>query len=261
MRGTDEASGSLFSYVDLGARIPARHPLRKIRQVVNDALASLDSGFAALYTDFGRPSITPERLIRASLILILFSVRSERQLMEQIEYNLLFRWFVGLGIDDPVWCPTVFSKNRDRLLTTEMSRKLMAAILAHREVAPLLSDDDPGGPPEPDATTEDHPEPNKPETAPIPRLRRQNRNAEVDFRGEKRSNATHTSTTDPDARLYKKSPGTGAMLCFIGHALMENRSGLIVQGDLTRADGRAERRAAIDMIDRSTATRRARPGG
>lgn len=122
-------SGSLFSYVDLEERIPARHPLRKIRQVVNDALASLDADFEGLYTDFGRPSIAPERLIRASLLQILFSVRSERQLMEQMQYNLLFRWFVGLGIDDPVWVPTAFTKNRDRLLTTEMSRMVMAAIL------------------------------------------------------------------------------------------------------------------------------------
>ena len=118
MRGTDEASGSLFSYVDLEQRIPALHPLCKIRQVVNEALASLDAEFAALFADFGRPSIAPERLIRASLIQILFSVRSERLLMEQMQYNLLFRWFVGLGIDDPVWVPTVFTKNRDRLLTT-----------------------------------------------------------------------------------------------------------------------------------------------
>ena len=277
MRGKDEASGSLFSYVDLEARIPARHPLRKIRQVVNEALSSLDPDFESLYTDFGRPSIAPERLIRASLIQILFSVRSERQLMEQMRYNLLFRWFVGLGIDDEVWVPTVFTKNRDRLLTTDMSRKVMAAILAHREVAPLLSDDhfsvdgtlvkawasmksfqpkagdapaddDPGSPPGPDTTPEDQPKTT--ETDPMPRDPRQNRNAEVDFRGEKRSNATHASTTDPDARLYKKSPGTGAMLCFIGHALMENRSGLIVQGDLTQADGHAERRAALDMIHR-----------
>ena len=277
MRGTDEASGSLFSYVDLEARVPARHPLRKIRQVVNGALASLDAEFEALYTDFGRPSIPPERLIRASLIQILFSVRSERQLMEQMQYNLLFRWFVGLGIDDPVWVPTVFTKNRDRLLTTEMSRKVMAAILAHREVAPLLSDDhfsvdgtlvkawasmksfqakaddtppddDPGSPPGPDTPAED--QPHTSETDPMSRPNRQNRNPEVDFRGEKRSNATHASTTDPDARLYKKSPGTGAMLCFMGHALMENRNGLIVQGDLTQADGHAERRAALDMIHR-----------
>ena len=279
MRGADEASGSLFSYVDLEARIPARHPLRKIRQVVNEALVGLDAEFEALYTDFGRPSTPPERLIRASLIQILFSVRSERQLMEQMQYNLLFRWFVGLGIDDPVWVPTVFTKNRDRLLTTEMSRKVMAAILAHRAVAPLLSDehfsvdgtlvkawasmksfqpkaddtppdDDPGGPTHPAIPAADHPEQTPSETDPMSRDRRQSRNAEVDFKGEKRSNATHASTTDPDARLYKKSPGTGAMLCFIGHALMENRNGLIVQGDLTPADGHAERRAALDMIHR-----------
>jgi transposase len=277
MRGADEASGSLFSYVDLEARIPARHSLRTIRQAVNDALASLDAEFEALYTDFGRPSIAPERLIRSSLVQILFSVRSERQLMEQMQYSLLFRWFVGLGIDDPVWVATVFTKNRDRLLTTEMSRKVMAAILAHREVAPLLSDDhfsvdgtlvkawasmksfqpkaggappddDAGNPPGPDAPAEDQPAPIEPETAVMPLPSRHKRNTEVDFRGERRSNATHTSTTDPDARLYKKSPGTGAMLCFIGHALMENRSGLIVQADLTRADGHAERRAALSMI-------------
>ncbi len=283
MRGADETSGSLFSYVDLEERIPPGHPLRKIRQVVNDALASLDADFAALYTDFGRPSIAPERLIRASLLQILFSVRSERQLMEQMHYNLLFRWFVGLGIDDPVWVPTVFTKNRDRLLTTEMSRRVMAAILAHREVAPLLSDehfsvdgtlvkawasmksfqpragsappdspddDDPGDPPIPDTPPAIRTETPAAETAPMNRTTRCNRNAEVDFKGEKRSNVTHASTTDPDARLYRKSPGTGAMLCFMGHALMENRSGLIVQGDLTRADGHAERRAALEMIHR-----------
>ena len=138
MRGTDDVSGSLFSHVDLEERIPVRHPLRKIRRVVNEALASLDAEFEALCTDFGRPSIPPERLIRASLIQILFSVRSERQLMEQMQYNLLFRWFVGLGIDDPVWVPTVFTKNRNRLLTTEMSRKVMAAILAPPPVYSFL---------------------------------------------------------------------------------------------------------------------------
>jgi hypothetical protein len=197
-----------------------------------------------------------------------------------MDYNLLFRWFVGLGIDDPVWVPTVFTKNRDRLLTTDMSRKVMAAILAHREVAPLLSDEhfsvdgtlvkawasmksfqpkadaappDDGGPsdpPAPDATLEPAPSEPPTETDPMPRNSPRQRNAEVDFKGEKRSNATHASTTDPDARLYKKSPGTGAMLCFIGHALMENRNGLIVQGDLTQADGHAERKAALDMAHR-----------
>ncbi|WP_207470748.1 IS5 family transposase, partial [Paracoccus fontiphilus] len=280
MRGTDETSGSLFSYVDLEDRIPARHPLRKIRQVVNDALASLDDEFDRLYVDFGRPSIAPERLIRASLLQILFSIRSERQLMEQMQYNLLFRWFVGLGIDDAVWVPTVFSKNRDRLLTTEMSRKVMAAILAHREVAPLLSDDhfsvdgtlikawasmksfkpkaegtspddeDPDNPPTQGDTPDDQTAEANPETASMPRSTHRSRNAEVDFKGEKRSNATHASTTDPEARLYKKSLGTGAMLCFMGHALMENRHGLVVQGDLTQADGHAERKAALDMLHR-----------
>ena len=278
MRGTDETSGSLFSYVDLEGRIPARHPLRKVRQVVNDALASLDAEFNILYSAEGRPSIAPERLIRASLLQILFSVRSERQLMEQMQYNLMFRWFVGLGIDDPVWVPTVFTKNRDRLLTTDMSRKFLAAILAHREVAPLLSDEhfsvdgtlvkawaslksfqpkadgappdegDPGDPPA--ANPDDKPDLPQLETAPMTRPVHHNRNAEVDFRGEKRSNATHASTTDPDARLFKMSAGTGAVLCFMGHTLMENRNGLIVQADLTRADGHAERRAAIDMIHR-----------
>ena len=280
MRGTDEASGSLFSYIDLEERIPPRHPLRKIRQVVNDALASLYADFETLYTDFGRPSIPPERLIRASLLQILFSVRSERRVMEQMDYNLMFRWFVGLGIDDPVWVPTVFTKNRDRLLTTDMSRKVMAAILAHREVAPLLSDehfsvdgtlikawasmksfqpkaeatppDDegPGDPHAPDTTLEPMPSETPVETDPMLRNTKPHRNAEGDFKGEKRSNATHASTTDPDARLYKKSPGTGAVLCFMGHALMENRHGFVVQGDLTHADGHAERKAALDMVHR-----------
>lgn len=141
MRGSDEKSGSLFSYVDLEDRVPAKHPLRLIRRIVNDALAGLDADFEALYAKEGRPSISPERLIRASLLQILFSIRSERRLMEQMNYNLTFRWFVGLGIDDPVWAPTVFSKNRDRLLTADMSRKVMAASLAHPEVKPLLSDE------------------------------------------------------------------------------------------------------------------------
>ncbi|MEJ2604860.1 MAG: IS5 family transposase [Gammaproteobacteria bacterium] len=277
MRGSDENSGSLFSYIDLEERVPARHPLRTTRRIVNDALESLDADFERLYAGEGRPSIPPERLIRASLVQILFSIRSERQLMEQMEYNLLFRWFVGLGIDDPVWVPTVFTKNRDRLLSTEMSRKIMAAILAHEQVKPLLSDehfsvdgtlikawasmksfqlkadeappDDGDGSGSPSETAT-QPEQDKPESSPMPRTARQDRNAETDFRGQKRSNATHASTTDPDARLYKKSPGAGAMLCFMGHTLMENRNGLILQADLTQADGHAERRAAIDMIER-----------
>ena len=202
--------------------------------------------------------------------------------MEQLQYNLLFRWFVGLGVDDPVWVPTVFTKNRDRLMTTDISRKVMAAILAHREIALPLSDehfsvdgtlikawasmksfqpkvegapphdqgpdDPPAHDPSPDAQL-NHPK-SETETEPMPNPSRRTRNTEVDFKGEKRSNATHASTTDPEARLYKKSAGTGAVLCFMGHALMENRHGLIVQGDLTQADGHAERRAALDMVHR-----------
>ena len=293
MRGTDKISGSLFSYVDIEDRIPPRHPLRQVKRIVDDALVSLDAEFGRLYATEGRPSIPPERLMRASLIQILFSVRSERQLMEQMQYNLLFRWFVGLGVDDPVWVPTVFTKNRDRLLTTDMSRKFLAALLAHREVAPLLSDEhfsvdgtlvkawasmksfqpkptaappDDGAPGDPPAAAPDRsaeqPAPQAPQTAaettpepaaeniPMPRPARRDRNAEVDFRGERRSNATHASTIDPDARLFRKSRGTGAILCFMGHTLMENRNGLIVQAELTHADGHAERRAALDMIHR-----------
>ncbi|WP_145111403.1 IS5 family transposase [Cereibacter sediminicola] len=281
MRGTDETSGSLFSYVDLEERIPARHSLRKIRRVVNDALASMDAEFDRVYAADGRPSIAPERLLRASLIQILFSVRSERQLMEQMQYNLLFRWFVGLGIDDPVWVATVFSKNRDRLLTTDIAQKFLAAILAHREIAPLLSDEhfsvdgtlikawasvksfqpkpeqeaaEPGGgpddPPAPPPAAEAEPTETKPETAPMTPPKPRTRNAEVDFRGQKRSNATHASVTDPEARLYKKSPGAGAVLCFMGHTLMENRHGLVVQTEVTQADGHAERKAALDMVHR-----------
>ena len=237
MRGSDRVSGSLFSYVDLEDRIPARHPLRQIRQIVNDALASLDAEFARLYSAEGRPSIAPERLLRASLIQILFSVRSERQLMEQMRYNLMFRWFVGLGIDDPVWVPTVFTKNRDRLLTTDIARKFLAAILAHREVAPLLSDehfsvdgtlikawasmksfqpkadaappgdgggpgDPPPPPPSPATDAPNRPARARPDAPPDQRPQRRSR-----LPGQKRSNATHASITDPEARLYKKSPG------------------------------------------------------
>jgi transposase len=245
-----------------------------------NALASLDADFDLLYSAEGRPSTPPERLLRASLIQILFSIRSERQLMEQMDYNLLFRWFVGLGIDDPVWVPTVFTKNRDRLLTTDIARKFLAAILAHHEVAPLLSDEhfsvdgtlikawasmksfqpkpeaappgDSGGPddplPLPPAADAETSAETNPEPALMNPAKSKNRNAEVDFRGQKRSNATHASVTDPEARLYRKSPGSGASLCFIGHTLMENRHGLIVQAQVTQADGRAERRAALDMI-------------
>ena len=141
MRGSDEVTGALFSYVDIEARIPAEHPIRMIRRIVNEVLAGLDAAFAAMYSGIGRPSIAPERLLRGSLLQIIFSIRSERQLMEQLDYNLMFRWFVGLGIDDPVWDHSVYSKNRDRLLEADIARKFLKGILEHPEVAPLLSDE------------------------------------------------------------------------------------------------------------------------
>jgi transposase len=248
MRGSDERTGSLFSFVDLEERVPKRHPLRKIRQIVNDALAALDGDFAKLYSSEGRPSIAPEKLLRASLLQAFFSVRSERQLMEQLDYNLMFRWFVGLGIDDPVWDATVFTKNRDRLLDAEVAAKFMAAVLAHREVKPLLSSDHfsvDGTLVEAWASLKSFRAKDGSDEPPSP-----GRNGERDFHGEKRTNDTHASTTDPDAKLYRKSSNTAAKLSYIGHALAENRHGLIVEADATKATSRAEREAALAMIER-----------
>ncbi len=248
MRGSDEQMGSLFSFVDLEERVPAKHPLRKIRQIVNDALATLDGEFSRLYASEGRPSIAPEKLLRASLLQAFYSIRSERQLMEQLDYNLLFRWFVGLGVDDPVWVPTVFTKNRDRLLDADVAAKFMAAVLAHREVKPLLSNDHfsvDGTLVEAWASLKSFRAKDGSDEPPSP-----GRNGERDFHGEKRANDTHGSTTDPDAKLYRKSSNAAAKLCFIGHALAENRHGLIVQADATTASSRAEREAAIAMIER-----------
>ncbi|MGA1319104.1 MAG: IS5 family transposase [Rubrivivax sp.] len=248
MRGSDERTGSLFSFVDLEDRVPARHTLRKIRQIVNDALATLDGEFSTLYASEGRPSIAPEKLLRASLLQAFYSIRSERQLMEQLDYNLLFRWFVGLGIDDPVWVPTVFTKNRDRLLDADVAAKFMTAVLAHREVKPLLSNDHfsvDGTLVEAWASLKSFRAKDGSDEPPGP-----GRNGERDFHGEKRTNDTHASTTDPDAKLYRKSSNTAAKLCFIGHALAENRHGLIVEADATKASSRAERETALAMIER-----------
>ena len=272
MRGQDGQTGSMFSYVDLEERVPSGHPLRKIREFVNAALATLDAAFAELYCADGRPSIAPERLLRAALIQILFSIRSERQLMEQMQYNLLFRWFVGLGIDDPVWVPTVFTKNRDRLLNTDIARQFLAAILAHKDVAPLLSDEHfsvdgtlikawasmksfqpkagAEGSEPPGAGSSGSGEASaEAQACEAAAPADKGRNAEVDFHGQKRSNETHGSVTDPDARLYRKGEGKEAKLCYMGHALMENRSGLVVEASLSRAGGHAERNAALSMIE------------
>jgi transposase len=248
MRGSDEGTGSLFSFVDLEDRVPQRHPLRKIRQIVNEALAALDGDFAKLYASEGRPSIAPEKLLRASLLQAFFSVRSERQLMEQLDYNLLFRWFVGLGVDDPVWDATVFTKNRDRLLDAEVAAKFLGAVLAHREVKPLLSNDHfsvDGTLVEAWASLKSFRAKDGSDEPPGP-----GRNGERNFHNETRTNETHASTTDPDAKLYRKSGNVAAKLSYIGHALAENRHGLIVAAEATRASSRAEREAALGMIER-----------
>jgi transposase len=256
MRGSDRRSGALFSYVNLEKRVPIGHPLRVIRGIANDALVSMSDAFGALYASTGRPSIPPEMLLRALLLQAFYGVRSERQLMERLEFDLLFRWFVGLEIDDAVWDASTFSKNRDRLLAGDAAAAFLVAIVAHPKVRRLVSTEhfsvdgtlieawasmksfrpktEAGAPPDDGAP---------------PSGDGGGRNAEVNFRGERRTNDTHASTTDPDARLFRKSRGTGAVLCFIGHALMENRSGLVVDAELTRAAGTAERLAALAMLE------------
>lgn len=250
MRGSDATSGSLFSYVDLEQRVPAQHPLRVIKAIVDDVLVSLDADFERLYEGTGRQSIAPERLLRASLLQAFYSVRSERQLMEQIDYNLLFRWFVGLGIDDPVWDHSTFSKNRDRLLDANVAAKFLEAVLRHPKVKRFLSDDHfsvDGTLVEAWASLKSFRAKDGGDEPPAP-----GRNGERDFHGEKRANDTHESTTDPDAKLFRKGNGQPAKLCFMGHALMENRSGLVVQAHLSQASGTAEREAAIHMVNRQS---------
>ena len=254
MRGREGQSEGLFSYIRLEERVPADHPLRAIRALADEALDALNKRFEGLYSSMGRPSIPPEMLLRATLLQAFFSVRSERMLMEQINYNLLFRWFVGLPMDAEVWHPTVFTHNRDRLLEAEVAHEFLAALLALPRVKRLLSSehfsvdgtligawasmksfrpkDGSGEPPGP------------------------GRNGERNFHKEKRSNETHSSTTDPDARLYRKADGRESRLCFMGHVLMENRNGLAVAAALTRATGTAERDAALAILDRRRAGRR-----
>jgi len=247
MRGSDERSGSLFSYVDLEARVRRDHPLRTIREIANAGLSDLSKDFDRLYTDFGRPGIAPEKLLRAMLLQAFYGVRSERQLMERMEFDLLFRWFVGLGVDDAVWDHSTFSKNRDRLLEGEIAAKFLRAIVDQPKVKRLLSSDHFSV----DGTLIEA-------WASIKSFRRKDggdqdgdgpgRNAERNFHKEKRSNETHESTTDPEAKLYRKAQGREAKLCYFGHALMENRNGLAVAGMVTEANGTAERDAAEAMI-------------
>ena len=248
MRGRDDWSEGFFSYVRLEERIPNDHPLRPIRALADEALASLNERFEGLYSTMGRPSIAPEMLLRAMLLQAFFSVRSERMLMEQINYNLLFRWFVGLPMDAEVWHPTVFTHNRDRLLEAAVAHQFLAALLALPQVNKLLSSEHFSV----DGTLIDawasmksfRPKDGSGEP-PAP-----GRNGERNFHNEKRSNDTHASTTDPDARLYRKADGRESRLCFMGHVLMENRNALAVDARLTHATGTAEREAALAMLDR-----------
>jgi len=260
MRGTDHDQSTMFSYVSPEARIPADHPLRATRELTNRALGCLDRKLRKLYSRTGRPSVAPEQLLRALLLQVLYSIRSERMLMEQLEYNLLFRWFVGLEMDDRVWDVTVFTKNRNRLLSGEIAEAFFQAVLEQAREAGLLSDehftvdgtlieawagqksfrpkDEDGG--------------SGPGSA---------RPSERDFHGERRKNDTHASTTDPEARLFKKGKGKEAKLCFMGHVITENRNGLVVATETTLATGTAEREASEAMVKRVDRARRSTLGG
>ena len=238
----------MFSYISAERRVPKDHPLRAIRVMVDAALKDLGPRFDAIYASSGRPSIAPEKLLRALLLQVLYTVRSERLLMEQLDYNFLFRWFVGLNIDDPVWDVTVFTKNRERLLVGEVAQGFFNAVLEQARAQGLLSNEhftvdgtlieawaghksfkrkDAGQKTPPD-------DPGNPS---------------VDFHGERRSNATHQSTTDPEARLARKGAGKEAKLSYAGHVQMENRNGLVVNGCVTQASGRAEPQAALAMVE------------
>lgn len=245
MRGSDEQPGYLFSYVSADARVPADHPLRRVRTIVDEVLRRLSPEFDRLYVRWGRPSIAPEKLLRGLLLQQLYTIRSERQLVEQLQYNLLFQWFVGLSLDDAVWDATTFTKNRDRLLTGDIATAFLREVLAIADDAGLLSNEHFTV----DGTLLDAAASQK-----SFRPRDDDRgggtggNADVNFRGETRRNDTHQSTTDPDARLAKKGPGREAKLSYAAHLLIENRHGLIVDTAVTSADGYAEVEAAIIML-------------
>lgn len=261
MRGQDTQQAGMFSYLSPEERVPATHPLRPIRQYVDTALTALSPQLTRLYARTGRPSIAPEKLLRALLLQVLYSLRSERLLMEELQYNLLFRWFVGLDLDAPVWDVTVFTKNRDRLLAGAVATAFFEQVLAQAKAQRLLSDEHftvDGTLIEAWAGQKSF---KKKTDVPPASPTDDPGNPSVDFRGERRTNATHASTTDPEARLYKKAAGQEAKLCFLGHVLMENRHGLVVNTRLTPATGTAEREAAIALVDGRPTTRRITLGG
>ena len=255
MRGEDNKQEGMFSYVSPEKRVPADHPLRPIRKMVDEVLQEMSPQFSKLYAAVGRPSIAPERLLRALLLQIFYSVRSERLRMEQLQYNLLFRWFVGMEMDEAVWNHAVFSKNRERLLNEEIAEAFFKQVLA--QAKPYLSNEHftvDGTLIEAWASQKSFRQKGSQRDQP-------GADGEVDFHGEKRSNQTHESTTDPDARLYKKSKGSEAKLSYLGHVLMENRHGLLVQTMLTQANGRAERDAGLLMAEKIPGVQRVTLGG
>jgi transposase len=242
MRGEETGQGAAFSYVSTEERIPADHPLRTIRRMTDEVLERMADAFAELYSWTGRPSVPPERLLRALLLQALYTIRSERLLMEQLHYNLLFRWFVGMDLDEKVWTPTVFTKNRDRLLEGDIAARFFAEVVDLARAKRLLSDEHFTV----DGTMIEA-------WAGHKSFRRRDdkrpKGPQGGFRGEKRSNETHESTTDPEARLYRRTHHGEAKLCYLGHIVTENRNGLAVAGCLTKADGFAERSAALDLVE------------
>ncbi|MDP9324510.1 MAG: IS5 family transposase [Acidobacteriota bacterium] len=246
MRGDDEQSGHLFSYLSPEQRVPVDHPLRVIRAMTDEALRRLSSRFELLYAQTGRPSVPPEHLLRALLLQVLYSIRSERLLMEQLEYNLLFRWFVGLAMDDTVWTPTTFTKNRERLLAGDVARAFFEDVVEQARGRRLLSDEHftiDGTLLEAWAGQKSFRRKDQPTDPPD-----DPGNPTVNFHGERRSNATHQSTTDPDSRLFKKARGHEAKLGYLGEVLMENRHGLVVDACVVPATGTGEREAAVSLI-------------
>src|ERR1700720_2058882 len=248
MRGTDDQQSSMFSYISAEQRVPKDHPLRALRVMADAALAQLGPAFDAIYARSGRPSIAPEKLLRALLLQVLYTVRSERLLMEQLEYNLLFRWFIGLNMDEAVWVPTVFSKNRDRLLEADIAERFFDGVLKQAREADLLSDEHfsvDGTLIEAWASQKSFQRKDSGEVLPSD----DPGNPTVNFHGEKRSNETHESTTDPDARLARKSGSHEAKLAYCGNVLIENRNGIVVDTALLQCSGMAERHAAMIMTE------------
>jgi len=255
MRGSDLHQEGLFSYVSPESRIPKRHPLRKVRTMVDAALAQMAAHFEQAYAEVGRPSIAPEKLIRALLLQIFYSIRSERLLCEQLDYNLLFRWFVGLSMDDRVWDHSTFSKNRDRLMQAHIAQAFFERVLAAAKVNGLTSDEHfsvDGTLIEAWASLKSYRPRDGSDDPPAGR----GRNPDRDFHGERRKHDTHVSTTDPEAKLFRKGPGKEAKLCFMGHLVTENRNGLAIVAQLSHATGTAERDSALEMMTNLAGTQR-----